>query len=86
MTEKITFLDDQGVKVELYVLEETKINGVNYLLVTEAADDEEGEAFIFKETALSESGDASYEPVEDEKELEYLGRIFQELLEDTDLI
>ena len=72
--------------VGFYVLEQTRINGRNYLLVTESDDeDDESEAFILKD--LSESGEeeAVYEIVEEDEELEAVSGVFAELLEDIDL-
>lgn len=43
---KITLVTDDGGAVDFYVLEETRINGMSYLLVTDAADDEEGECYL----------------------------------------
>ena len=37
--EKLVFTDEDGTNVEFYVEEQTRINGRNYLLVTDAADD-----------------------------------------------
>ena len=37
---KITLVDDDQT-LEFYVVEETKLNGANYLLVTDAEDDDE---------------------------------------------
>ena len=48
--EKVVFTDPvDGETVEFYVLEQTKINGYNYILVTE---DEDGDCdcYIMKET------------------------------------
>ena len=76
---KITLVDDDQT-LEFYVVEETKLNGANYLLVTDAEDDdEEGDCYILNES------DALYEFVEDEDELEGLMKIFAELLDDVDL-
>lgn len=82
---KITLVTDDGEAVDFYVLEETRINGVNYLLVTDSADNDDGECYILKD--LSESGDADalYEFVEDDNEIDYLYKIFSELLEDADV-
>ena len=44
MDEKIIFIDDEGKEVEMFVIEETRINNVNYLLVTDDAESEEAEA------------------------------------------
>ena len=39
----ITLETEDGERVDFYVLEETRINGTNYLLVTDSEeDDEEG--------------------------------------------
>ena len=66
-------------------MEETRIAGVSYLLVTESEYDEEAEAYILKD--LSEDGEteARYVFVEDDQELEAVSKIFAELLEDVDL-
>lgn len=70
--------------VEFYVVEQTRINGIDYLLVTE---EEEGDcdAFIMKEVSQNEEEEAVYEMVEAEEELEYMSRIFAEILEDIDI-
>lgn len=82
---KITLVTDDGGAVDFYVLEETRINGMSYLLVTDAADDEEGECYILKDLSESEDADALYEFVEDDNEIDYLFKIFSELLEDADV-
>ena len=40
MEETIIMTDENGENVEFYVLEETRIHGRNYLLVTDAKEDE----------------------------------------------
>lgn len=85
--ERIAFtIPGTNEEVGFYVLEQTRINGRNYLLVTESDDeDDESEAFILKD--LSESGEeeAVYEIVEEDEELEAVSGVFAELLEDIDL-
>ena len=45
--EKLDCVDENGDKVDFYVLEETRINGINYLLVSESdGEDEEADAYI----------------------------------------
>ncbi len=84
--QKITLLTDTGESVDFYVLEETRINGMNYLMVTDAAEDEEeGECYVLKDVSRSEDSDAVYEFVENDDELDYLYKIFTELLADTEL-
>ena len=55
--EKITFTPDgaDGEAVDFYVLEQTRIGGVNYILVTEE-EEGDGEALILKD--LSADGEA----------------------------
>ena len=82
---KITLVDDEQT-LEFYVLEETKLNGSDYLLVTDAEDEEEeADCYILKDMSGAEEADALYEFVEDEDELEGLMKIFAELLDDVDL-
>lgn len=86
MQEKISFvIDDTNEKVEFYVVEETRINNINYLLVTENDSDEEADAYILKDTSKAEDTEAIYEIVEDDDELEYVSRIFAEILDDIDI-
>ena len=82
----ITLETGDGEKVDFYVLEETRISGMNYLLVTDAPDDaDEGECYILKDRSKAEEEEAVYEFVENDDELDYLYRIFSELLEDAEV-
>lgn len=82
---KITLVDDEQT-IEFYVVEETRLSGINYLLVTDAEDDEEeGSCYILKDMSKAEDADALYEFVEDEEELEDLMKIFGELLDDVNI-
>ena len=84
--EKITLETDAGELVDFYVLEETRINGMNYLLVTDSEeDDDEGECYILKDVSKAEDSEAVYEFVENDDEMDYLYRIFTELLEDMEV-
>ncbi|MDO5539183.1 MAG: DUF1292 domain-containing protein [Eubacteriales bacterium] len=83
--EKIRFeFADSDETAEFFVLEQTRINGKNYILVTDSEEDD-GEALILKD--LSEDGEqeALYEIVEDDDELEAISKIFTQMLEDIDL-
>jgi len=83
--EKITFVPDQSEPVEFYVLEQTRLGGVNYLLVTE---EEEGdsEALILKDVSADTDADAIYEIVSDDKELSAVAVVFEDMLEDVDFV
>ncbi len=83
--EKLKFILDSGEEVEFEVIEETRVNGVNYLLVTDSADGEDGDAYILKDTSEAIEEEATYEFVEDETELEAVFKIFNELLEEIDI-
>lgn len=83
---RIVFLGDDGEEIVFSVIEQTKVNGYNYLLVTDAdEDDEEADAYILKDLASEADADSIYEMVEDENELEAIGRVFNELIDDFDL-
>lgn len=82
--EKIAFALDNDELIEFFVLEETKINGVKYILVTETEDDE-AEAYVLKDLAGEDETESVYEMVEDENELEMVSVLFAELLEDVDI-
>ena len=87
--QKITFVTDDNESVDFYVIEETKINGINYLLVTDSDEEseeaEDADAYILKDTSSPEDEEAAYEFVESDDELRYVSRIFSELLDDIDL-
>lgn len=85
----IEFETEDGDKVLFAVLEQTTLGGVNYLLV-EAEDleeaEDEGSFLVLKELRDDSTGDmTTFDIVDDEKELEAVIRIFDELLVDLDL-
>lgn len=81
----IPFLNDDGEEVFFHVIEETRIGGVDYLLVVDGEDDEDSEALILKDVSAAGETEAVYEIVEDEKELNAVAALFGELLEDTEI-
>ncbi|MCI9565248.1 MAG: DUF1292 domain-containing protein [Eubacterium sp.] len=86
MEEMIVFVDEDGKEIEMFVIEETRINNVNYILVTDSdGEDEEAEAYILKDISDDEDEEAVYELVDNESEIDYIGKIFSELLEDIDV-
>ena len=81
--EKLEFIDENGEKIEFFIVDETRINGINYLLVSEFdGEDEEAEAYILKDVSEAVSEEAVYEFVEDDSELEAVGKVFSELMDD----
>ena len=84
--EKIRFsFGETGETAEFFVFVQTRINGMNYILVTDSEEDD-AEALILKD--LSQDGDkeALYEIVEDDNELEAVSKVFAEMLEDIELV
>ena len=80
---KFAFGDGNG-EDEFFVLEQTKINGATYILVTDSEEDD-AECLILKETGVEEQTDKMYEIVEDDTELLAVSKEFEELLEDVSI-
>ena len=83
--EKITFNLEGEEPVDFYVLEQTRIGGFNYILVTDV-EEGDGDALILKD--LSQDGDEEgvFTIVSDDDELEAVANVFENMLEDIDLI
>lgn len=82
--EKIKFLDEDGESMEWYVLEQTTVGGINYILVTDV-EEGDGEALILKDLSAPGDEEADYVIVEDEEELKSVAGIFENLVEDVKL-
>ncbi len=83
--EKIKFtFEETNEEVEFFVLEQTKVNGNSYILVTDS-EEEEAECLILKDTSAAGEKESLYEIVEDEVELSAVLTVFEELLEDIDI-
>lgn len=83
--EQIKITAEDGEIIDLFVIEQTRVNGMNYLLVAESEDDE-AEAYILKDTSNEDAMEAVYEFVDDEEELDSLARIFSELIDDAEIV
>lgn len=82
----IRFTGDDGSVIEFEIVEQAKLGGSNYLLVTEAgSDEEEADACILKEIE-DNNGDSVFEFVEDDAEFDAVSALFNSLLEDIDLV
>ena len=81
--EKIKFEVDNET-VEFIILEQTRINGKNYLLVADS-DEDNATAYILKDQSLDTDADSIYEMVEDDEELDAISKVFEELMEDFDI-
>lgn len=84
--EKIIITAEDGEKIEFFVVEQTRVNGMNFLLVTDSEDDEEADAYILRDVAQADDTEAVYEFVEDEQELQALAKVFSELVDDAEII
>ena len=83
--EKIKFMLDTEESVEFYVLEQTKLGGNQYILVTDVPEGD-GEALILKEISEgSGQKESTYEIVSDDTELSAVAAVFENLLEDVEL-
>ncbi len=83
--EKIKFtFEDTDETVDFYVLEQTKINGCSYILVTDSEEDD-AQCLILKENSVTDDKDSIYDIVEDDTELLAVSKVFEELLEDVDI-
>lgn len=80
---RFTFSDGNG-EDEFFVLEETKIGGTAYILVTDSQDDDAA-CLILKEIPQEGTKESVYEIVEDETELLAVSKVFEELLEDVSI-
>ena len=83
--EKITFMSDEiQESVDFFVLEQTKINGITYILVTDSEEDD-AECLILKDNSMADESESIYEIVEDDDELNAISKVFSELLEDIEI-
>ncbi len=78
----LTFTDPMtGEETEFYVVEETVLSGVTYLLVS-LEEEGDSEALILKALPGDED-EVIYEVVESDEEMDAISRIFMEILDDT---
>ena len=83
--EKIRFRSEEiQDDADFFVLEQTKLNGVSYILVTDSEEDY-AECLILKDISKDTSSDSIYEIVEDDVELTAISKVFEEQLEDIEI-
>lgn len=83
--EKITFTPEDGNPVDFYVLEQTRIGGFDYLLVTDSAEDD-GEALILRDISQTEDKEAVYEIVDNDETLNAVAAVFEKIMDDVDIV
>jgi hypothetical protein len=84
-SEKIMFHPEGEDPVEFYVLEQTRISGCNYILVTDC-EEGDGEAMILKDLSSDGETESLYAVVSQEEELGAVAQVFESMLEDVSLI
>lgn len=83
--EKITFNPDGENPVEFYVLEQTRINGADYILVTDF-EEGDGEALILKDISRDGEEESVFTIVSDDDELAAVAGVFENMLEDVEFV
>lgn len=76
--------EEMQEEVDFFVLEQTKVNGISYILVTDSEEDD-AECLILKDTSEENAPESVYEIVDDDVELTAIAKVFEELLEDVDI-
>ena len=84
---KVCFTDPQtNESAEFAVEEETQVNGIRYLLVSDGNEEGDSEAYILKEVK-SQDEEVLYEIVGDDVEFNAVAKVFAELAdEETQLL
>lgn len=84
--DEIVFTTEDGEEVVFSVIEQTRLGGTDYLLVsTQESEDGEEQALILKDISGDTDTEAVYEIVDDDQELELVTGIFEELIDDIEI-
>lgn len=83
--EKIIFETDEGEE-EFYILDTTRINEVDYVLVTDSDDPdaEEIDVILLKDVSTDEDEESVLEVVTDEDEIKAVAPLFEESIGDVE--
>lgn len=81
--EKVTFSLEGEEAESFYVLEQTRIGGINYILVTDS-EDGDGEAMILKDISADGEAEGIFTLVEDDDELAAVAGVFESMLDDVE--
>lgn len=82
--EKITFNPNGEDPVDFYVLEQTRIGGFNYILVTDF-EEGDGEALILKDMSKDGEDESLYVIVSDDDEMAAVAEVFENMLDDVEI-
>ena len=84
--EKLRFsLAGEDDCAEFYVLEQTRIGGVNYILVTDF-EEGDGEALILKDISKDGEEESIFTIVSDDDELSAVAGVFENMLDDVKFV
>lgn len=83
--EKITFNPNGEEPVDFFVLEQTRIGGYNYILVTDF-EEGDGEALILKDMSKDGEEESVFTIVSDDDELEAVAGVFENMLDDVEFV
>lgn len=83
--EKIVFNPEGEDPVEFYVLEQTRIGGVNYILVTDF-EEGDGEALILKDLSRDGEEESVFAIVSEDEELSAVAGVFENMMEDVEFV
>lgn len=83
--EKITFNPQGEDPIDFYVLEQTRIGGFNYILVTDF-EEGDGEALILKDISKDGEEDSVFTIVSDDEELAAVAGVFENMLDDIKFV
>lgn len=83
--EKITFQPEGEDPVEFFVLEQTRIGGFNYILVTDF-EEGDGEALILKDLSKDGEEESIYTIVSDDEELAAVAGVFENMMDDITFV
>lgn len=83
--EKITFNPDGEDPVDFFVLEQTRIGGISYVLVTDF-EEGDGEALILKDMSRDGEEESVFMIVSDDEELAAVAGVFESMLDDVKFV
>ena len=83
--EKITFQPEGEDPVEFFVVEQTRIGGFNYILVTDL-EEGDGEALILKDLSKDGEEESVYTIVSDDEELAAVAGVFENMMDDITFV
>ena len=82
--EKIVFTPEGEEPGQFCVLEQTRLGGIDYILVTDS-EEGDGEALILRDMSAVDDKEAVYEIVTEDEELNAVAAVFENMLEDIEL-